>query len=277
MKTLEQLLIEGEDILTLEFIEEARLDAWYLMEYYFSIDKTFYFLNRKREISDEQNQGYMELIRKRASHMPLQFITGKQEFMGLEFIVNKNVLIPRQDTEILVEEILKISKGKKILDICTGSGCIIISLSKLGQIKSGIGVDISKEALLVARDNAIENQVDIQLFESDLFENVQGTFDIIVSNPPYIETAVIETLMSEVKLWEPHIALDGKEDGLHFYKKIIKQASKYLNKNGCLYFEIGYNQSGMVKLLLEEEGYNNVEIIKDLSGLDRVVCGNRGQ
>jgi release factor glutamine methyltransferase len=193
--------------------------------------------------------------------------------MGLNFKVSNEVLIPRQDTEILVQEVLKASNGKTVLDMCTGSGCIIISLDKLGNIKSGTGVDISVSALKIANENNTRLEANVQFMQSNLFEQVQGKYDIIVSNPPYIPTSDIETLMEEVKDHEPSIALDGKEDGLYFYRRILSEVADYINPGGFIFFEIGCDQGVAVSLLLKEKGFRDIRIIKDLAGLDRVVTG----
>lgn len=273
--TLEGLLQTGTRILDRANVEEASLDSWYLMEFCFQINRVTYYLECKKEITKEQEQKYLKLIEKRATHIPLQYITGQQEFMGFSFLVNENVLIPRQDTEILVEELLLVSKGKEVLDMCTGSGCIILSLSQLCPLKRAAGVDISEKALCVAKKNQEHFQEKVEWIHSNLFEMVQDKFDIIVSNPPYIETKVIEELMPEVKIHEPRMALDGKEDGLYFYTKIIKDAHKYLKDNGMLYFEIGYNQASQVRTLLEQNGFHHVKIKQDLSGLDRVIYAKK--
>ena len=194
--------------------------------------------------------------------------------MGLEFVVNEHVLIPRQDTEILVESVLKVLEPEmKILDMCTGSGCILLSLLKLSKGVSGVGVDISEKALKVAKTNREKLNLEAELLQSDLFEMVEGDFDVIVSNPPYIRTAVIEELKEEVKFHDPYIALDGKEDGLYFYRKIVKSGLKHLKRGGRLYFEIGHDQGEDVKKLMEEAGFEKVTVKKDLAGLDRVVFG----
>ena len=273
-RTLEEALLFGKNILKENNIDNYDLDAWYLLEYYFKINRMKYLLEPKKEISNEDYQGYIELIKRRASKIPLQHITGEQEFMGLSFLVSKDVLVPRQDTEILVEEVLKVSKGKEILDVCTGSGCIIISLSKLGDIKKGVGIDISEDALKIANQNKIRLESEVSFLQSDLFEQVEGMYDIIVSNPPYIESSEIRNLKEEVRLHDPLIALDGMEDGLYFYRKIIDQLDKYLRPNGRIFFEIGYNQGESVSNLLRQKGFQGIEVIKDLAGLDRVVKGS---
>lgn len=273
MKTLQELLERGTEQLVYAGIEDAQLDAWYLMEFVFSIDRVKYLMEKARIVEKNAEQEYMQLIAKRASHVPLQHIIGTQEFMGLSFCVNEHVLIPRQDTELLVEEVLKKADNAEILDMCTGSGCIAISLKKLGRAAKVIAVDISPEALKVARENGVRLCAEIQWMESDLFTNVMGKYDIIVSNPPYIETREIEALMPEVKEHEPILALDGDEDGLWFYKKITRESKGYLKENGMLYYEIGYNQGDAVKKIMEENGFDKVVVLKDLAGLDRVVCG----
>lgn len=272
--TLREAYEYGQKQLNLADIEDAALDAWYLLEYTTGISRAMYFLNMQEELADGQEEKYRKYIEIRASHIPLQHITGVQEFMGMEFQVNEHVLVPRQDTEILVESVLEVLKsGMRVLDMCTGSGCILISLLKIGKEVSGTGVDVSQEALKVAEANMQKIGVDGTLIQSNLFENVSGKYDIIVSNPPYICTAVIEELKEEVKLHDPFIALDGKEDGLYFYREIVENSPRFLNDGGKLYFEIGYDQGEDVKRLMQEAGFTEVAVKKDLAGLDRVVFG----
>lgn len=271
MKTIEELLRDGESRLRDAYIEDAKLDAWYLMEYCFHMSRVSFLLDKDKPVSEEKEREYFAFIEKRKMHIPLQHITGEQEFMGYPFYVNEHVLIPRQDTEILVEEILPYASGKKVLDMCTGSGCILISLEKEADLKAGVGADISSEALKVARKNADRNQSDVRFVQSDLFAQIDDTFDIIVSNPPYIESKEVDCLMPEVRLHEPRIALDGMEDGLYFYRKIIKESIAYLNPGGRIFFEIGYNQGEAVSRLLKEAGYSEIKVKKDLAQLDRVV------
>ena len=212
----------------------------------------------------------------------MQYVINKQDFMGFEFYVDKNVLIPQPDTENLVEEVIllsdKIRKNEKIelriLDLCTGSGAIAISISKLIKKSLVYASDISKEALKIAEENSSRNAANVLFFESDLFDKISKLykFDIIVSNPPYIEKNVIKTLSEEVQS-EPILALDGGEDGLDFYRKIAEEAKEYLNSNGYLAFEIGYNQKESVENILKENGYQNIYSRKDLSGNDRIVVG----
>lgn len=272
--TLQGAYQEGIRRLEEAGIEEAKIDAWELLEYETGICRAMYFADSQREMEKEQEMAYFQKIQKRAGRIPLQHLTGIQEFMGLPFRVNEQVLIPRQDTEVLVEEVEKIlTEGMEILDVCTGSGCILQSLLKRHPGLTGTGIDISKEALAVAQENAKCLEVAATFVESDLFTNVKGSYDVIVSNPPYIKTAVIETLEEEVRLHDPWIALDGKEDGLYFYRKIIEESPQYLKQGGSLYFEIGHDQGNDVKKLMEEAGYEHVMVKKDLAGLDRVVFG----
>ena len=280
--TLKQLYKVGTVKLAEEGIEEFSLDAWYLLEYVTGVSKAMYFAEPDRAVSEENADRYIDCIRRRAAHIPLQHITGEQEFMGYPFCVNEHVLIPRQDTEILVEEAIRVMRPKmKVLDMCTGSGCIVLSILKMCREKyymtdlQGIGVDVSEEALKVARENGRRLGVPVTWIQSDLFAKIpeEEKYDVIVSNPPYIETAVIDTLQEEVRLHDPYIALDGKEDGLYFYRRIISEAGKYLKTQGKLMFEIGCDQAEAVEELMKNAGYEQITVKKDLAGLDRVVYG----
>jgi release factor glutamine methyltransferase len=273
MITLAVVLQEAENLLLNAGVEEAKLDAWYLAMECFKINRTDYYMNPGREIDEEQYIRYKTMIEARAKRIPYQYLTNQQEFMGLQFYVNENVLIPRQDTEVLVELAMKHADNADILDMCTGSGCIILSLGKLCKTKSLTAVDISSKALEVAKLNSEKLEVPVTFIESNVFDKVTGEYDIIVSNPPYIPTKVIEGLMPEVKEHEPMLALDGLEDGLYFYRILAKEASKYLKKNGYIFLEIGHNQGKDVKDLLQDAGFTEVNIVKDLPGLDRVVVG----
>ena len=280
--TLKQLYKVGTVKLAEEGIEEFSLDAWYLLEYVTGVSKAMYFEEPERAVSEENADRYIDCIRRRAAHIPLQHITGEQEFMGYPFCVNEHVLIPRQDTEILVEEAIQVMRPKmKVLDMCTGSGCIVLSILKMCREKyymtdlQGIVADVSEEALKVARENGRRLGVPVTWIQSDLFVKIpeEEKFDVIVSNPPYIETAVIDTLQEEVRLHDPYIALDGKEDGLYFYRRIISEAGKYLKTQGKLMFEIGCDQAEAVEELMKNAGYEQITVKKDLAGLDRVVYG----
>ena len=272
--TYRELFEYGKKQLEDAGIEEAALDARLLLEYICHTDRNALLVHGDSVRSDLEEQFYRMVIEKRAQRIPLQHITGQQEFMGLTFKVNEHVLIPRQDTEILVEEAMRyLSDGMRILDICTGSGCILLSLLKYSNECEGLGVDISDDALAVARENAQNLGLETEFRHSDLLEKVEGKFDMIVSNPPYIETAVIDTLMPEVREHEPMLALDGREDGLYFYRRIVEQCTSYMTRGARLFFEIGYDQGEAVKNMMIHKGFCEVEIIKDYAGLDRVVTG----
>lgn len=274
--TLQQIYREGKETLERAGIAEAELDAWYLLEYVTGISRASYYGDPGRVVTEEDLCRYRECIEKRAGHIPLQHITGEQEFMGLSFRVNDQVLIPRQDTETLVEEALKYAMpGMRVLDLCTGSGCILISLLHFCPGLTGVGSDISAEALKMARTNGQRLHVEerAQWLCGDLFEKVTGAFDLIISNPPYIRSAEIEELQEEVRLYDPRIALDGAEDGLLFYRRIIEESKSYLKNGGRLLFEIGCDQGRDVAELLENAGYTEVSVKKDLAGLDRVAAG----
>ena len=257
-------------------IEEAALDARLLLEAVCGTDRNDLLV---QPVAPEAEEKYLNWIRQRAEHIPLQQLTGEQGFMGLTFSVNEHVLIPRQDTEILVEEVLKeLHDGMRVLDICTGSGCILLSLLHYSNDCEGLGVDLSAEALEVAGRNVLkvltpEKAEHAHFLQSDLFEKVEGKFEIIVSNPPYIASAEVEKLMPEVRDHEPRMALDGTEDGLYFYRRIIEEAGKHLVSSGMLFFEIGYDQGQAVSELMRTEGYCDVQVVQDYAGLDRVVFG----
>ena len=262
----------GCEQLTKNHIKEATLDARLLLEFICHTNRNDLLVYGDREITREQESFYREYIDRRCTGEPLQYITGEQDFMGLTFQTDRSTLIPRQDTETLVEEVLPhVHDGMDILDLCTGSGCILLSLLKYSNYCKGTGCDINEDAIALAKRNADSLGLEAIFLVSDLFREIEGKFDIIVSNPPYIETEVIDTLDNVVKEYEPHRALDGGADGLDFYRIIIKEAKNYLRRGGKLFFEIGYNQGEQVSSLLEEEGYRDIEVRKDLAGLNRVV------
>ena len=324
LPTWRQLLSEGAAVLASAGVAEADLDAWYLLSAAFGIDRVHFYVDQNSAIRRERLEAgypaYADGLKRRAGRIPLQQILGSQEFMGLEFAVNEHVLIPRQDTETLVEAVLRDVPDQEIslLDMCTGSGCIAVSLAVLGGYREVTAVDVSKDALDVARKNAkrlfliqkgtvrsqsflvSENPWKLELktyvteggsagrqgmalamqeakerrltlLQSNLFEAVEAVYDVIVSNPPYIPSAVIDTLEPEVRDHEPRLALDGKEDGLYFYRALALQCSRHLKKGGAVYFEIGYDQSAEVEKILAIAGYSEIETIKDEPGLDRVV------
>ena len=286
--TIDEAYKECLGILKNAGIADAETDTDLLLEYVCKISRGYRLGHGCEELmlscTDDIEVRFMDAVNKRAKRIPLQHITGKQEFMGLTFRVNPSVLIPRFDTETLVEETLKhVHDGMKILDMCTGSGCILISLLNYSNGCIGVGADISEEALEVARENADrllkdKDDINISYVNSNIFsafKEGEDLFDIIVSNPPYIKSAVIDTLETEVKDYDPRIALDGGEDGLYFYKEIISKAPKFLKGSGVLALEIGYDEGDEVSSLMKENHFTEVNIIKDLSGNDRVVTGIR--
>lgn len=329
--TLQEAHRTGTERLAAAGIEEASLDAWYLLEYVTGISRAGFLADSGKEMEDTDKENYLKLIKRRAKRIPLQHITGVQEFMGLEFQVDEHVLIPRQDTEILVETTLEevkkrlclyqvqrmnypvsdtvrdngqsaaktcVNDGRmiRVLDMCTGSGCILLSmlyyareeaekyrvpveqsvrdLAKGSEIKiTGMGIDISPEALRVAKRNGEMLDIEAEWMASDLFAGIEGKFDMILSNPPYIPSAVIETLQPEVREHDPRLALDGKEDGLYFYRRIVEEGRRHLNPGGYLAVEIGSDQGEAVSSYMKACGYTEVAVKKDLAGLDRVVSG----
>ncbi|MBO4679378.1 MAG: peptide chain release factor N(5)-glutamine methyltransferase [Lachnospiraceae bacterium] len=255
-------------------ISDYKTDARLLLEYVCDTTYGDLFSKGDAEVGDDKAHEYDLLLAKRAGHVPLQHLTGSQEFMGLNFFVNENVLVPRADTETLVEVVLKeLHDGMRVLDMCTGSGCILLSLLKFSNDCEGVGADISDKALEVAKRNAEALGIDATFVQGDLFENVSGKFDILVSNPPYIRTCEIEELMPEVRDHDPFIALNGHETGIYFYEKIVKAAPEFLNRGALVAFEIGCDQGREVSELMVANGYKNVEVINDLCGNPRVVKG----
>lgn len=272
MNTYASALRYGKKYLADRQIENSGGDAWYLMEYVWGIDRNYYFLHSDDIIEQKDEERYRDLLQKRGSHIPLQHLTGTCDFMGLTFQVNDQVLIPRQDTETLVESALsRLKEGDRALDLCTGSGCIILSLEKLGPGIRGLGADISAAALAVAKRNRDSLGLESDFCISDLFEGIEGVFDMIVSNPPYIASGKIPGLMEEVRGFEPLLALDGGTDGLDFYRRIIKDARDFLKPGGWLGLEIGYDQREAVEELLRRQGFIKTETLQDLAGLDRTV------
>ena len=258
-------------------IEDAESDSRILLEYITGVTVSDLLTHPEKEMSEEDVSRFKAAVDKRITHIPVQHITGRQEFMGLEFAVDENVLIPRFDTEVLVEEAMRIGLSHmNILDMCTGSGCILLSLLHYSHDCTGTGVDISPEALRVAKANADRLGIEADFIQSDLFKGLDSNklkYDLIISNPPYIPSGVIPTLMEEVRDHEPHLALDGSADGLSFYRRIISEAPAFLHKGGSLMFEIGFDQAADVSALMEENGFAEVTVVKDLSGNDRVVKG----
>lgn len=271
------IIKKAQNTLEAAGIVDSQVDSWLLAEFVFGITRAKYYADMQMTVDEKDAEKYNELVNQRAGHIPLQHLVGTQEFMGLTFKVNENVLIPRQDTELLVENVVDYlgNDERTVLDMCTGSGCIAISVNRLAKGAMVTAVDISEKALEVSRENNRLNNANVTFMQSDLFTNVTGKYDIIVSNPPYIRTDEIPKLMEEVKLHEPVMALDGMEDGLYFYKKICGEASDYLNDNGKIFFEIGYDQGNEVSELLRQNRFCNIEVLKDLSGNDRVVIARK--
>ena len=269
--TLKEALAKAVDKLQQMEVPDADIDAWYLLSYVTGLDRASFFLHGEEPMAEPDMIRYCDLVTKRGERIPLQHLTGEQEFMGLDFHVNEHVLIPRQDTECLVERVLPYVDGKRVLDVCTGSGCIAIAIAKLGKPFIVHGVDISEEALAVARQNATELNASVELFAGDLMTRMDGQYDVIVSNPPYIPPSVIEGLMPEVRLHEPMLALDGGQDGLEFYRRIAGQAVTRLAPNGRLFLEIGCEQAAAVAEILQKQGYREVQVFQDLAGKDRIV------
>lgn len=273
---IEELLRFGKEKLEQQKVEDASIVSRILVQHVLKIDRNQLIINRNDEVDFNKENEYKAYIEEIIKGKPVQYITNNQEFMKLNFYVDENVLIPQPDTEILVEEVLKnikIKQNIEILDMCTGSGCIGISLAKNIENAKVTMLDISEKAIEIAKKNAIQNSVEnkVKLIKSDMFENVKEKFDIIVSNPPYIKTNIIQTLDKQVQN-EPHIALDGGKDGLNFYKILIKEAPKFLKKEGKIFLEIGYDQKQEVENLAKQsKKYKKIETIKDLSQNDRVI------
>ena len=274
---IKQAIEKGAINLKVSNTESPKIKARMLMQFILNVPRQYIIVNDMKELTQSQEKEYFESIQKLTKNIPIEHITNQKEFMKLNFFVDENVLIPRQDTEILVEEVIKIAKkinSKKILDLCTGSGAIGISLAKYIEKSEITATDISEDAIRVANKNAIMNNVEdkITFIKSDLFNNIPNNkYDIIVSNPPYIKKEIIKTLEKQVQN-EPILALDGGEDGLDFYRIILENASKYLNEDGFLFLEIGYNQKEKLEELFNNSKlYKNIKCVKDLSGNDRVI------
>lgn len=279
--TLGRLWEEGRDLLERKGVPDPGLDAWYLMEHVWQMDRSRYLAHKDDLLDTDEIDGkravrYRELVRRRGEREPLQHILGYAWFMELRFMVSPHVLIPRQDTEILAEEARKrIRAGFSVLDMCTGSGCILLSLLYHCPEAAGTGADISEEALKVARENSRRLKIPAAFVKSDLFADIGGRYQMIVSNPPYIPSGEIPALMEEVRGGDPQIALDGGADGLDFYRRLIREGWEYLTPGGVMLLEIGSSQGAWVRTHMEEQGYQDVQVVRDLAGLDRVVLGYR--
>jgi release factor glutamine methyltransferase len=284
---LKEVINIGSKRLELAGCGTPKLDAEVLLSYYLKVERSFLFAHISESLDDMRAEAYFEIIDLRATGLPVQYITGRQEFMGISFMVNQDVLIPRPDTETLVQEVIQIVKETykkqgtvEILDLCCGSGAICVSLAYYISKAKLAASDISQKALVVARKNAEDYNLTgrIRFLQGDLFAPIKtgafnkGRFDIIVSNPPYIKSDIIPTLQREIFDHEPLIALDGGEEGLDFYRRIVTEAPNYLKKKGLLVLEIGYDQGeALCNLFTQDERYEDVEILQDLAGHDRVV------
>ena len=275
--TIREVLTNIRERLQNAGIEDFEYESWVFLDWKLHIDRAEFYMNPNGDVKEELLAELESVLKQREQRVPLQYLMGECEFMGYDFYVDERVLIPRQDTECLVElaveSIRKKSIKVKVLDLCTGSGCIGISVAKLCPDTEVTLADISDGALSVAKKNAQNLDADVTLIKGNLFENIEGRFDYILSNPPYIPSEVIEGLMPEVKEHEPRLALDGEADGLSFYRKIINEAPDYLNPDGRIYFEIGAEQGEDLTHLMNERGFSEVKVHKDLAGLDRIVTG----
>ena len=280
---LRDLIKYGSDILQEAGIQEYTSDAKLLAMHVLGYDYTGLLMHMYDEISVDDEDVYKDVVLLRTSHYPCQYIVGSQDFMGYTFKVEEEVLIPRPETEILVETSLELTRDFidcRALDMCCGTGCIGISYY-LKRKEDGFDkdevtlVDISKKAIMLSEENMFNLGAKCDIIESDLFENIDSKFDLIMSNPPYIPTSDIEEIMEDVKEYEPRLALDGMDDGLYFYKEIIDKSKKYLDSEGYLVFEIGYNQYDDIRKILHEAGFYQVSVKKDYAGLDRVVVARR--
>lgn len=272
---IKDLILKGIKSLSDREYTNPIFEARYILSKILEVDVSYIIAYPEKEVNQNNIEKYEKILEKRKKGEPLQYIFQECEFMGIKIFLKKGVLIPRPDTEISVEKIIDISKEKesiKILEIGSGSGAVSLSLAKNLENSKIDAVDISEIALEVTKENVKRNKLNnINVFYSNLFSNVNEKYDIIYSNPPYIPTRDIDELQVEVKSYEPMLALDGGNDGLDFYRLIIKEAMNFLEKEGYLIFEIGYNQGKDVSDLLSEQGYEVLEVVKDLSGKDRVV------
>ncbi len=262
-----------------EGIETSAVDAFWLLSYVTGLDRAAYLMSKERELKPEICAEYMELIRRRAAHEPCQYIIGSTEFMGLEFKVSPDVLIPRQDTEVLAEETIRLigDEPKDVLDMCTGSGCLAVAIKHFCPEAHVSASDISPAALEIAGQNAAENGKEIEFAEGDLFGafGEWRVFDFIVSNPPYVTEEEYAGLMPEVREFEPKLALTAGAEGLDVYERLISEAPGHLRDGGTLLLEIGCSQAGAVSALMKNAGFADIKVIKDLAGLDRVVTGRK--
>ena len=273
-ETLREAERRGAETLAAAGREDAAQTARLLLCHVLNFNFTDYVPAREDLLSPRDAARYEELLTRRASGVPLQYLTREQNFCGLSLYVDERVLIPRQDTECLVEEVLRDGARGDLLDLCTGSGCIPLALLKHGNFSCALGADISAEALAVAETNRARTGLPLLLRQSDLFSEIPERFDVITANPPYIESAEIESLSVEVRDHEPRLALDGAADGLAFYRRLAAESGAHLKPGGRLYLEIGMAQGAAVASLLEAAAFSDIQIIRDLAGRDRIVKGS---
>ena len=275
-----EMLAQARKALEDAGIFEYESDARILFEHVTGVDRGGLLLKKQEEAPKDLSDKFFECVKERCSGRPVQHITGHAPFFGLDFLVNENVLIPRFDTEVLVDTVLEnmtATSDLRLLDMCTGSGCIAVSIDRAlkdrGLVGKVTGSDVSQAALDIAMQNGERNGAEVDFVLSDLFENIDGAFDAIVSNPPYIRSAEVLKLEPVVKDYEPGLALDGEEDGLFFYRKITEQSVRFIKDKGLLFYEIGFDQGDDVMRIMSQAGYKDIEIVKDLAGLDRVIWG----
>jgi release factor glutamine methyltransferase len=274
--TYREALTATAGLLTEAKVPDPNVDAWYLLSYATGMNRSDFYLKEDETLTQEEGEHLQNALKERVQRVPLQYILGTQDFMDLTFSVNENVLIPRQDTETLAEEAVRfLPKDGALLDLCTGSGCIAITVKNRLQEAAVTASDISKPAIAMAKENAKQNGVQVEWVVSDLFTAIRGEYDVITCNPPYIRTEEILSLEPEVRDYEPGIALDGGEDGLDFYRRIIPEAGNFLKPGGILLFEIGCDQGKEVTELMGQAGFQEVRVIRDLAGKDRVVKGRK--
>ena len=271
--TIREVLINIRERLQNAGIEDFEYESWAFLDWKLHINRAEFYMNPNGEVKEELLAELESVLKQREQRVPLQYLMGECEFMGYDFYVDERVLIPRQDTELLVEKLLPHIQGKRVLDVCTGSGCIAISLAVLGKPEQMDAVDLSEKALIQAGKNAKRLGADVSFYRSDMLDEINGRYDVIVSNPPYIASDVVDELMPEVQEHEPRMALDGGADGLDLYRRLLAQAPERLLSGGLLAVEIGYDQREAVMELFREQGFTDVYCDRDLCGNDRVVMG----
>jgi len=273
---IQELLSYGQKILVNKYEKRAIQEAYLLLSHVLNQNKSYLLAHKENQVSTEDEQKYKQYIKSRNKNIPIAYIINKAYFMDIELYIKKGVLIPRQDSEIIIEQLIKIKNKKNVLDMCCGSGVLGISYAHYIKDANITFIDISDISIEVTNKNINLNNLTkrARLIKSNLFENIKDKFDLIISNPPYIKTEDIKTLMDDVKYYEPHIALDGGDDGLYFYRHIIKNAKKYMNTGGHIALEVGINQSSDVVQILIANNYRNIKVYKDYNKIDRLIIAN---